>query len=292
MSSPTPLEIDVDLACLSAVERVLAVARTYLARTGSEPHRHLELEVRLGTPGHGDGAFAAQVGADPYQLVALELQRFEGWARYENRGEMVRYQYRHRGRDVRTTTFLAPPPAPQPGACPVREASARGAPSVLRREHGTKELLARATFGHPGWGSGSQNLGCRVALAVETELREDEVPAAAEPQHVRIVQRNSYVLDGWRYDLSVVWSGATRTEAEQRQMAGQGAAYEVEVECEDLPAQLASRTDRDLAAAVLRRAKSLLRLTQPARVVLKPLDGPAGGALSASDAGPRRPGPQ
>lgn len=68
---------------------------------------------------------------------------------------------------------------------------------------------------------------------------ESEMPTVFLPTHVRIKQRRSFTYrsrtsgwpgDLWRYDITIVWSGSTKGEAEEWQRSDRPPVYEVELE--------------------------------------------------------------
>jgi len=81
-------------------------------------------------------------------------------------------------------------------------------------------------------------LGPDVRFAASEERLVDRaLPAVVQPTHVRIKQRRyfeytpqRYHAPAFRYDLTLVWSGRTKAEAEEWQRSERPPKYEVEIE--------------------------------------------------------------
>ena len=73
----------------------------------------------------------------------------------------------------------------------------------------------------------------RINAAVEQTLLPTSVPKIITPEHVRIKQRKTFATPRWNYDITLVWQGATKTEAETNQNT-QNPAYEFELECNNM----------------------------------------------------------
>lgn len=78
----------------------------------------------------------------------------------------------------------------------------------------------------------------RVVESMESTVKADELPIVVTPTHVRIKQRKQFTLASktckgaeWRFELTRVWTGETREEAEQQQkQKGTNCVCEVELE--------------------------------------------------------------
>lgn len=117
----------------------------------------------------------------------------------------------------------------------------------------------------------------RVSRAKEKRVDiQESFPTVFKPSHVRIKQRKSYTYKpqncnsngAWRYDLTMVWHGATKTEAEQWQRSEKPPVYEIEIEYVG-GVEYARRVGaRHLAASMLLKA---IDLVQPAtQIALMP----------------------
>lgn len=71
----------------------------------------------------------------------------------------------------------------------------------------------------------------RVCLATFEPVLPDEIPETVTPTGVHIKQTKMYTASPWRFYLTRVWSGGTRTEAEQAQSGGT-ATYRIRIRFE------------------------------------------------------------
>jgi hypothetical protein len=110
----------------------------------------------------------------------------------------------------------------------------------------------------------------RVALAREVPVPLSQLPDLVNPNHVRIQQRNSYVLGNFRFDLTITWSGKTKAEAEHHQRITGHTLFEIEVEILDGHVFL-EMTDRRAAATLLYKARDLLALLDNTPLVHVPM---------------------
>lgn len=201
----------------------------------------LELEMRFGTL-QANGHFVAGVPLQQYEEVARQLQKFGGWEAVTNDGEAVIYHYLLPGsrEPLRTTTV-----ADHPSGHLVR--------------HETKQRLLGQKFGHTPRDLRQRGFDWRLSLSRERRVPAESIPGLLNPEHVRIMQRNSYQRGRWRYDLSIVWSGRTHDEAERCQTVTGVTQFELEVECCDL-AGLLALSDRKVAQDIMFKVADLHRL--------------------------------
>lgn len=197
-----------------------------------------EIEMRLGS--YADARFAAGVPKSIFDQLEQDLQDAdldadEGWT------ELVDYHYpTARGERVRTrVTFDTQH-------------------MELSTEHIIKQVMGSAVLCADG---SEEEEACRVAWATETPL--EEPPRACVPTHVRIKQRRCFrdVRGGrvvWSYELSKTWSASGRSAVEHLQRVS-SPVYEVECELVDEGgAYLAARTDGEVAASLLLKARLLM----------------------------------
>jgi len=124
-------------------------------------------------------------------------------------------------------------------------------------------------------------VGVRVGIAVEQHVPNELLPIAVVPTMVRIKQRkrfalNSLGVDGAVFcvDTTIVFSGCSKSEAEQKQASSQYASYEVEVECLDPRAYLQSCNQQEsmLALSILLKLHDFLAFLNPhTSVTLSPV---------------------
>ena len=93
----------------------------------------------------------------------------------------------------------------------------------------------------------------RVSLQNECAVPDERVPRAVATTHVRIKQRRRFSCPAspfWRFDFCMSWSGATISEAEQKQQHVDP-LFELECELVDPQAALCAKTDEQIAASLL-----------------------------------------
>jgi hypothetical protein len=219
----------------SVVNRVAACLEAALYR---DPHT--EIELRLGTHGHG-GRFSAGVPRESFEhleadlLDAPGLQVDEGWT------ELVDYYYTTaRGERARTrVTFDS-----ERMELSTEHVSKRARQSVVVRRDGDDAYEA-----------------CRVACASETPLATP--PTVCVPSHVRIQQRRRFrdVRDGkvvWSCEISKTWSASSRSAVEHLQHVAPP-VYEVECELVDEGgAYRAAHDPQYVAASLLMKTRGLM----------------------------------
>lgn len=207
-----------------AVAELLAHARSSVG-DGSAP---LEVEVRLGSLG-ADGRFSAGVPHASFMSVLLLLEAFPRWLKVEPWVETHDVYY---------------------------SAPLRGTPSMIRTSTGggessrTSVHVVKERLGHVDLVlQGGQGFDMRASASLEHPVPASCLPVAVVPSHVRVKTRKRFFLSSrgvsgaaFVFDLSIVFNGRTRSEAEAKQRAG-AAVYEVEVECLDVNGYLESCED-------------------------------------------------
>jgi len=104
----------------------------------------------------------------------------------------------------------------------------------------------------------------RFSLSKETLIQnaQEILPPMIEPNHMRIKQRQSFQLQQfydtnqspiWSYDLTTVWSGKSKSEAEQNQR-GLNTIYEIELEIINLIFLLSMKNDTYITQSLLLKA--------------------------------------
>lgn len=215
---------------------------------------HAELEFRLGVDRggrfcsdvgfsvHDDFVRLCSGGADPAGLY------FGEWV------QTVTHYYTIGERQVRTRVEA------RSGSLSVRAAT------VAKRRLHRCEVRCRGT----PW-------RVRVDLSEEPPVPAHELPDTVLPTRVAIAHRSSATYGGtegaplWRYDLSVVWHGRTRTEAEARQRDSSVVPeYMLELEYIGGPAGLAERGAEYLACSGLLKILDTVGLTSATCDVVAP----------------------
>lgn len=198
--------------------------------------KELELEIRLGRRNKVTQRWESEVSGSFFVSTMEMLEAFTGWTAPIVTEDAHDFFYTlpatdtHPSRRVRTSmTFGAP--------CTVTH--------VVKTLVGLKDLKLEHSY------------DARVSLKLEAPLQPDELPDVVQPNLVRIKRRTSFYLQNWRFDLTQVWRGASRTEAEENQVNGQ-CSYEVEAEFTGDRGYISGVTDQYLATSLLLKLCSVL----------------------------------
>ena len=127
--------------------------------------------------------------------------------------------------------------------------------SVCKKRLASEFLLCtgpRASIGH------DCGMDARVTLNKETPVKTQEL-VPCHPTHIRIKQRKTYEMAHWRWDLSRVWSGNTRLEAEQEQR-NSAPTYELELELINPDELFKTHSTAYIAESFLLKLGSLVRI--------------------------------
>ena len=112
----------------------------------------------------------------------------------------------------------------------------------------------------------------RVSFSVEQTVPDEVLPIAVVPTKVRIKQRKRFFISSlgverpaFSVDMTIVYTGRSKSEAEQSQVKGDDASYEVEVECLEPLAYLQSCNHQDemLALSLLLKLHDFVSLLNP-----------------------------
>jgi hypothetical protein len=97
----------------------------------------------------------------------------------------------------------------------------------------------------------------RVAASLERLIPAELLPIAVSPDMVRIKQRKRFFLSSlgvdnetFSFDLSIIYSGKTKSEAEQKQSHPKAPSFEVEIECLQPREYLKSSGGEDIMLAL------------------------------------------
>lgn len=112
----------------------------------------------------------------------------------------------------------------------------------------------------------------RVSFSIEQTVPAEVLPIAVVPTKVRIKQRKRFFITSlgverpaFSVDMTIVYTGRSKSEAEQSQVRGVDASYEVEVECLEPLAYLQSCNHQDemLALSLLLKLHDFVSLLNP-----------------------------
>ena len=210
---------------------------------------HIELEGRLGRL--TSTGFNPDIGSSSFCLLLQMLEAFPRWSRIEPWEESQDVFY-----TVDLPGSIVGDSNAQPRPLQVRS-SIKAKTQVRPNETEAQEIsvshIVKKKCGRVDLYLQSVDVGCcaletragnfrpvdaRISLSMEFPVPSDLLPMAVTPEFVRIKQRKRFFLgslgvpgDCFSFDLSVVYKGHTRTEAEALQQKGDGASFEVECEC-------------------------------------------------------------
>jgi hypothetical protein len=115
-------------------------------------------------------------------------------------------------------------------------------------------------------------LNPRVSFSVEQTVPDEVLPIAVVPTKVRIKQRKRFFITSlgverpaFSVDMTIVYTGKSKSEAEQSQVKGEDASYEVEVECLEPLAYLQSCNHQEdmLALSLLLKLHDFVSFLNP-----------------------------
>lgn len=203
----------------------------------------IEIEARLGSFKE-DGGFQSDLGRDAFYLLLHELEGYKAWHSIADWSESHDVFYSidlpgefGRSADIRTSVREGPS-----GELQLFHLIKRKLKAVDFLSSSQKRSSELGFLSAPSEQQQEETppcaVGLRVCSSIETEVPPELIPAAVVPKHVRIKQRKKFLLSSvgidqpvFCFDLSIVYAGKNKTEAERLQAAGQGATFEVEIEC-------------------------------------------------------------
>ena len=200
----------------------------------------VEIEGRLGRV-TSNGEFSSNVGADSFCSVLHLLESYKKWDRIED------------WRDIHDIFYtIALSTGIDKGDFP-RNVQVRTTVGVQNNGHAVTNILKhkikQADFALRGEDSMSCALAAentnlidpvnaRISASVETELTQDLIPVAVVSDLVRIKQRKTFYLKSegideatFAFDVTIVFTGKTKTEAEEAQKSNINPSFEIEIEC-------------------------------------------------------------
>jgi hypothetical protein len=228
----TPLRCHIPAELESAVDFVLPLITKFRGLVCTDDKKNFELEIRLGRRNAQTNRWESEVTPQFFASTLEMLQNFTGWTEVVHAADSHDYFYLVDGRKVRTSIDLS------------------SAPSTITH-------MEKQPIGHLDVHVHEQACDARLSVKAEVPLDAAELPKIVDPILVRIKRRWSFSLEHWRFDLTQVWSGATRLDAEKRQSSNQG-THEVEIEFVGSPSYTLALTDNYLAASALMKVCSVL----------------------------------
>jgi hypothetical protein len=228
-------------------------------------HTKVELEGRLGTTDPHTGRFQGGITEERFLTLLHMLQASTKWSQVVEETEScdvfftIEIPSYHQKMQVRSTMIYKD--------------------RDLHVSHVIKKPMMSQSFALTELRCEEASVNClrlepqtRLQASYEVELPPRFLPLAVATEHVRIKRRHSFVYRSnhhdvsYQYDLTKVYAGTTRSEAESHQRAGQATSFEVEVECVVVADMLANQRCRTrLATSLLLKLVHLECLLQPPR---------------------------
>jgi hypothetical protein len=220
------------------VADLIASARVHMI-SDCAGNSELELEARLGKI---QGThFDPNVGHAAFCSILQLLESYQRWARVQPWQE---------SQDVFFTMEL-PAELTELGktvSAQVRTSVEADASGEMHIKHITKRRLGNVDMEMQAMDAGSCALSisrdqvggydARVSASLEKAVPAEMLPLAVSPELVRIKQRKRFFLSSlgvesetFSFDLSIVYTGKSRSEAEYRQNHQIDPCFEVEIEC-------------------------------------------------------------
>lgn len=265
------------------VTGAISEARSHLQQV-SEESVHLEVEGRLGVL--TDQGFVSDIGKDKFCALLHMLDAYPRWH------HIVDWT------DVQDVFYFMYVPSENSATrrLQVRTSVGVGADKQLAIVHTIKRKLKTVDLklqpldseGHcmeVDTAASIEAVDARVCISAEQQLPPELLPVAVTPNLVRIKQRKQYRLHSlgvekpaFSIDLTIVYTGKTKSEAEQKQANEVSPTYEVEVECLSTPAYLQSCSQKEsiLALSILLKLLDFAVALNPNQSVTYACKGAAG----------------
>ena len=236
--------------CVVALAPHIKVMREQMVNKNHDLSVNYELEARFGTTDE-KGNFVSDIGQDTFNNIERMLSSYDQWESDISREwqESHDYFYEHQGQRIRTTVHFGK--------------------EGIKQTHLLKSSLVKLTMGFDAEESSGEVVAredphpvathIRASVSQEQEIHPKLVPDIVNPEFVRIKQRKAYKHGCWAFDMTRVWQGATRQEAEARQATSEP-CYEFEVECYDPRTyfQKEYHTDEYIATSLFIKMKDFL----------------------------------
>jgi len=186
------------------------------------PTGKFELEARLGMYEPATGRFVPGVSRAFFEQTLRLFEQYQSWHEVTDWVECVDYYYEIGGggsgsaRTARTSVY-------------VRGGGGVTQTHICKQPHGSLTFQTESRH--------RKLYDVRTALNFEEVLVESTLPARIEPNLVRIKSRKSFLYGRnrdseplWSYDMSKVWTAATKSRAEEDQLKDHNTVYDVELE--------------------------------------------------------------
>ena len=246
------------------VAKLISEVRTHISSPasacGTRSSGSLELEARLGKI-HA-GRFEPNVGHASFCSILQLLESYPRWARVSHWQET---------QDVFYTVELPAEYVTEGSGgarTQIRTSVGVDAEGDIEIVHHSKQKLRHVDMEMRLMDAGSCSLeisrdtklegfDVRVSASLERLIPPELLPIAVAPDLVRIKQRKRFFLaslgvdnEAFTFDLTIVYAGKTKSEAEQRQSTQEEPSFEVEVECLQPREYLRSSGGEDIMLAL------------------------------------------
>ena len=264
----------------SSVAEALQELHGYLRRPLDGPS--IELEMRLGS--RSGGRYQSDVGRSSFYTILEALESFSSWSHVTHWIE---------SQDVFYSIMLPQGSESKDRKAEIRTTVGPNEANEITLKHQIKRRLKIIDFvvtsprfpadgthqiseGPDEEGHTAPALGLRFCVSIETPVPLEILPAAVKPSLVRIKQRKKFILSSigverpaFSFDMSIIYSGESKFEAESKQASQTGGKYEVEIECLEplLYLQSCDSQETILALSLLLKASDLLALLTPQRPI-------------------------
>lgn len=233
-----------------------------------------EMEARLGVVSE-QGGYVSDIGEECFTTLLTALESYPHWHRVSDWSESQDVFYvadfpnslegKTARAEVRTTVGLDDEKRMVLKHC------------IKRRLRNLDFKVVAMNAGESTYLSGVQEAlrgpaNPRVSFSVEQSVPAEVLPIAVVPTKVRIKQRKRFFVaslgverPAFAIDMTIVYAGRSKSEAEQNQVRGANASYEVEVECLEPLAYLQSCNHREemLALSLLLKLHDFVALLNP-----------------------------
>lgn len=228
-------------SCLLSISAIVEQFRTVWENGGGDT---LELEARLGIFNTHINKFSPSINPLCFKDAERSLDQCTFWSSVEEWHEEIDVFLPGgvRQRIVETSPVNGE-------ACGVVQHS------VCKKRVASEILICtgpRASIGH------DCGMDARVTLNKEIPVKTNQL-VPCQPTHVRIKQRKTYKMTHWQWDLSRVWAGNTRLEAEQQQRNA-APIYELELELINPDDLFKAHSTSYIAESLLLKLGSLVRI--------------------------------
>ena len=224
----------------AAIEVASLITDSRIYMTNPVLHGEFELEARLGKI--CNGLFEPNIGQTAFCSVLQLLESYPRWSRIS--------QW-HETQDVFFSMELPEniPSKHQGQKTLIRTTIGENAEGEFELTHCYKSKINKVDMEMQTIDSSScsmnvtrntkfEGFDARISASLEKKIPVELLPIAVVPEFVRIKQRKRFFLtslgidkETFSFDATIVFSGKTKSEAEQKQSRQENPSFEIEIEC-------------------------------------------------------------